>query len=230
MTLAENSFAAKFSRFKKRVEGRLEQGFYAETRGYGLRRDLAEAWPAPKAKIPISVRPLEISDLSLLLPLEGNIPPEEQQQIRWRRHFHKKFPHRCFVAVDERNDRPCYMQWLVYADDNDALERFKCFPKLRKNEAILEQAYTIPSHRGLGIMSSAMAEIAEQAVQRNVRYVMTFVDTNGIASIKACQRAGFRMHLHQHRIQLGYGLIVRNNFLQFQEDDKPSDISKKLAA
>lgn len=230
MTAADNNLIAKLSQFKKRVEGRLEQGFYSEFRGYGLRRDLAEPWATPKAKIPISIRPLETSDLPLLLPLEGNIPPDEQQQIRWRRHFHKKIPHGCFVAVDTRNDRPCYMQWLVYADDNDALRCFKCFPKLRKNEAIVEQAYTLPAYRGLGIMSSAAAEIAEQAAQRHVRYVMTFVNTDGIASIKAFQRAGFRMHLHQHRTQLGYGLIVRNNFLLFKDNEKQADTVQGRAA
>jgi RimJ/RimL family protein N-acetyltransferase len=230
MIPANASLATKLSRFKKRVEGRLEQGFYSEFRGYGLRRDLAEPVSTPTAKIPLTIRPLEQADLDALLPLDGDIPPDEQLQIRWRRHFYKKIPHGCFVGVDGRDGRPCYMQWMVCAKDNDALAHFKCFPRLHRNEAILEQAYTIPSHRGLGIMSSAMAEIAENASHYNVRFVMTFVDTTGIASIKACQRAGFRMHLHQHRTQLGYGLIVRNHFVKIAENENQANAAAKLAA
>ncbi len=230
MPQTNDQLAARLSRLKKRIQGRLEQGFYSEFRGYGLRRDLAEPFSVPAAKIPLAIRPLEAPDLDALLPLEGDIPVEEQQQIRWRRHFYKKIPHGCFVAIDGRDGKPCYLQWLVFSDDNDALAGFKCFPQLRKDEAILEQAYTLPSHRGLGIMSWATGKIAEKASQRRVRYVMTFVDTTGIASIKACQRAGFRMHLHQHRAQLGYGLIVRNHFALFGEDEKPDLVAQKRVA
>jgi RimJ/RimL family protein N-acetyltransferase len=43
----------------------------------------------------------------------------------------------------------------------------------------------------LGIMSAAMALIAERATEVGARHVLTFVDQHNIASLKGCQRAGF---------------------------------------
>ena len=103
--------------------------------------------------------------------------------------------------------------------DNELLARFKCFPRLASDEALLEQAYTIPSHRGLGIMSAAMTVIAEKASDFGASQVLTFVDGEGAASLKACQRAGFAPHLLHRRIQIGYGAIVHNSFKVMADND-----------
>lgn len=201
------------ARLARRVAGRMEQGFYSVNKGIGLRRDLARPLERPRAKIPLDIRPLVAADLDVLLPLHGDIPPPEAQQIRWRRHFLKKAPGDCYVAVDLRDGRPCYMQWLIGARDNGGLAPFRCFPRLGDDEALMEQAYTIPTHRGLGVMSAAMARIAERAAHFGARYVLTFVPEDGTASLKACQRAGFSPHLRHRRVQVGYGTVVLNRFI-----------------
>lgn len=208
----DNARSAKLGQLVRRIAGRMEQGFYSQHKGYGLRRDLWQPLDKPKARIPIQIRPLADADLDTLLPLHGDVSPAEAQQVRWRRHFHKKVPRGCYVAVDQRNNTPCYIQWLVGARENDFLAGFKCFPHLEAHEALMEQAYTIPSHRGLGIMSAAMAEIAERASDFGARHVFTFVPENGAASMKACQRAGFLPCLFHRRWQIGYGLAVWNSF------------------
>ena len=207
------------ARLRQRIAGRLQQGFYSEFRGYGLRRDLARSWENPHAKIPLYIRPLNAEDLSILLPFTDDLDAAEKLQIAWRRHFHKKIPKGCIVAIDARSDTPCYMQWLLSSRDNPVLAQFKCFPTLKKNEALLEQAYTIPSHRGLGIMSAAMAKIAALAPGLGSEHVLTFVDKESRASMKACQRAGFEPHLLHRRIQIGYGTIVRNRFKKISSTD-----------
>lgn len=209
----------QLEQLKRRIAGRLEQGFYSRLRRYGLSRDLGRKFEWPQAKIPLFIRPLAAGDLDTLLPLGEDIPAAEQQEIIWRRHFYKNIPNGCFVAVDQRDDTPCYMQWLIGSRENKLLARFKCFPKLADNEALLEQAYTIPSHRGLGIMSVAMAMIAERASDMNANHVLTFVSEDGIASLKACRRAGFHPHLLHRRTQIGYGAIVYNSFRKLTMDD-----------
>jgi GNAT superfamily N-acetyltransferase len=220
MNTVQNLSESSIIRFKRRVSGRLEQGFYSKFKGYGLRRDLSEPLKKPLAKIPISIRPLAAKDLGILLPLDGNLADDERKQIRWRLHFHQKVPNGCYVAVDDRSDTPCYMQWLIGFKDNDLLAKFRCFPRITRSEAILEQAYTIPSHRGLGIMSAAMADIAERASDLAARYVLTFVEEKGAASLKACQRAGFHPHLLHKRIQIGYGAVVQNTFTKLTNDNR----------
>lgn len=215
-----NELDTKYIRIRQRVAGRLQQGFHSEFKGYGLRRDLTHPLERPKAKIPLSIRPLTESDIDFILPLGGGGSASENQEITWRRHFYRKAPQGCcFVAVDLRNGTPCYLQWLIGSEHNETLSRFKCFPRLEKDEALLEQAYTMPSHRGLGIMSAAMTLIAERASDLGARYVLTFVGENGIASLKACRRAGFDIHLLHKRTQIGYGTIVYNSFKKLAAED-----------
>lgn len=211
MNIADK-LAYQAARLRQKVAGRMQQGFYSEFMGYGLRRDLGRPLEKPQAKIPLYVRPLKVEDLDILLPLMSDLEDSEKKQIIWRRHFYKKIPNGCFVAIDARNDKPCYMQWLLGSNDNPSLARFKSFPRLERKEALLEQAYTIPSHRGLGIMSAAMAEIAERAEDFGAEHVFTFVEGKGKASLKACRHAGFEPYLLHRRIQIGYGTIVRNSF------------------
>lgn len=209
---------SKLTHLKKRISGRLQQGLYAELRRYGLHRDLTRPLENPKAKIPISVRPLMELDIDVLLPLEG-VSAAERQEAIWRRDFYRRLPKGCFVAVDLRDGKPCYMQWLVGPGDNDILARFKCFPPLKNGEALLEQAYTPPSHRGLGVMSAAMAMIAERASDLGARHVLTFVEEKNTASLKGCWRAGFQPYLRHRRTQMGFGIIVRNSFREMAEND-----------
>jgi len=124
-----------------------------------------------------------------------------------------------FVAVDERDGRPCYIQWLFGAADNDFIRRLRGFPQLAADEALLEGAYTPASHRGLGIMPAAMGLIAEKAETIGARYVITFVDQNNIPSLKGCQRCGFSPDLLHRLVGLGFGLFRRDSFTKLAADD-----------
>src|SRR2546422_11047011 len=51
--------------------------------------------------------------------------------------------------------------------------------------------------RSQGIMSSAMAQIAERAREFGARWVVTFVDEVNVASLKGCERAGFAPYVRR---------------------------------
>jgi RimJ/RimL family protein N-acetyltransferase len=211
-------FHNRWSGIRTRLVGRWKDGLYAEFTRYGLCRDLALPFANPSAKIPISVRPLEDRDLASLFPEDAGCI-EEKLEIARRRAFVEKGACRGFVAIDTRNDTPCYVQWLFGARDNDFIRRIGGFPILEEEQALLENAYTPPSHRGLGIMSAAMASIAERAADIGARTVLTFVDDRNIASLKGCQRAGFYPDLLQHRTRFAFGLITRDRFEKLPEND-----------
>jgi RimJ/RimL family protein N-acetyltransferase len=63
---------------------------------------------------------------------------------------------------------------------------------------LLEGAYTPEAYRGMGIMSAAMARIAERAAEGGARWVITFVDETNVASVKGCLRAGFAAYVKRH--------------------------------
>jgi hypothetical protein len=81
----------------------------------------------------------------------------------------------CYVAVDQ-HDIACYMQWLIGSNVNEHIKRIYHggFPWLERDEALLEDAYTPEQRRGLGIMSCAMAQIAERGKDIGARFIITF--------------------------------------------------------
>jgi GNAT superfamily N-acetyltransferase len=211
---------AKFEQLRIRIAGRLQLGFYSKSMRYGLCRDLGAPFERTSAKIPIEVRAATAADLRSLFSLDDSQNSDHDRlELAWRRAFADKGAKRCFVAVDLRSNTPCYMHWLFNAADNPFLQQFGSFPRLEPHEALMENAYTPPKYRGLGIMSAAMAWIAERDADIGASHVITFVDEHNIASLKGCQRAGFNPHLLHHRAQMGFGLLKRNSFEALSETD-----------
>lgn len=128
--------ADRLRRLRTRVAGRLRLGLRFETTRFGLRRDLAQPFPAPSAKIPISVRPLVEADLPALLAIDATTSPEDRSQIASRRVMADRRMAGGFVAVDERDGRPCYVQWLFGPANNDFVRRLRGFPQLAADEAL----------------------------------------------------------------------------------------------
>jgi RimJ/RimL family protein N-acetyltransferase len=203
-----------------RLAGRWKLGFHAEQTRYGLLRDVSQKFAAPPAKIPLAVRPLQDRDLPALF---GHAGPEselaERLEVAWRHAFIEKGAHGGFVAIDERSDTPCYVQWLLSPRDNGFIAKLGGFPPLADGEALLENAYTPPAFRGLGVMAAAMAQIAKRAGDFGASKVLTFVATDNIASLKGCQRAGFHPHLLHRRSRFGFGLFTRDRFETLPEGD-----------
>lgn len=210
----------RLAQIRTRLAGRLQLGLHTKLTRYGLCRDLALPIEKPAAKIPIAVRPLENRDLASLF--SGDIARNdvaERLEVAWRLAFIDKGARGGFVAIDSRSGTPCYVQWLLSSRDNDFIRKLGGFPPLGADEALLENAYTPPAYRGLGIMSAAMALIAERAGEFGARHVLTFVDDQNIASLKGCRRAGFSPHLLHHRTRLCFGLITRDRFEKLADGD-----------
>jgi RimJ/RimL family protein N-acetyltransferase len=174
---------------------------------WGLRRDLAVPFPAPKAVIPLSVRLAGPGDLETLLdPDEPGITQAERRDRISRQHLlHSGFSS-CFVAVTG-DDQPCFIQWMIPAGENRILRHAfnGLFPTLAEGEMLLEGAYTPATFRGQRIMPAAMALIAEQAGERGANRVLTFVGSDNVASLKGCARAGFTPYVSRRAVHtLGF--------------------------
>jgi hypothetical protein len=160
--------------------------FYSTEECYVLRRDLlAPLVPRPQAKIPITVRPLEQSDIPqiaaegptglLLGVIRAGVP-------------------QCYVAVNKDNE-VCYLQWLIGPEHRERLRRirFRDMYAFNDDTVMLEFAYTFKRFRGLGIMGAALADIAEQ--NRQAHWAVTYVDRGNVASLRGCRAAGFAPYM-----------------------------------
>jgi RimJ/RimL family protein N-acetyltransferase len=176
----------------------LRRQLYQSWVSYGLRRDLTQEHTTPKSQIPITVREFQERDITQLFgaPRRSASRKERLEVMHRLAHLAERIP-TCFVAIDERTGSPCFMQWLMLADQNERIKSFfrGRFPALQTDEALLENAYTPPEYRGKGIMSAAMSLVAERARNFGCRYVITFVSKDNTASLKGCAKAGFYPYL-----------------------------------
>jgi RimJ/RimL family protein N-acetyltransferase len=156
-----------------------------------LRRDLERTMDLPEAKIPISIRPARDADAPRILDLLAELSGSERAT---RERFLRSNIGTCHLAVTD-SDEITYMQWLVGPEDNHLLRAHTNLPILQDGEALLENAYTPASFRGKGIMSSAMAQIAERARDLGARWVLTVVEQDNVPSLKGCHRAGFESYM-----------------------------------
>lgn len=173
--------SGKFAKLARELVKRV----FSNSESYLLRRDLTVPFQASAAKQPIEVRPITDSDIPAILAarpgrlliLRANIPT-------------------CYVAITASGEI-CYMQWLVEQSD---LERFRPFfdgelGNLRKDEVLLEFAYTFEQFRGQKIMPAAMAAIAEKGLSSGARYAVTYVQKDNVAALKGCAAAGFSPYM-----------------------------------
>ena len=170
----------------------LSRKTWSSSDALGLGRDLRRPHTAPRAAVPITVRPMTPADAPAILEAGTTLTPEENWDRRSRRLLLESGIGRPYVAVTADNE-PCYVQWLFGEADNHDVHRFFAgiFPTLRPGQALLEGAFTPTVHRGKKIMSEAMSLIAERAEDLDAHHVLTFVGTDNPASLKGCARAGF---------------------------------------
>jgi hypothetical protein len=159
---------------------------------------LTKPVPVPSAKIELVVRPLEPSDDLSPLDMDTKLRGKAALTGRYERRLIASGLPTCWVAIAP-DGKPCYLQWLITADQNDRIRRLwgNAFPRLGPDEALLEAAYTPEAYRGLGIMASAMSRIAEHAQESGARYVITFVAGDNVPSLKGCKRAGFEPYVQR---------------------------------
>ena len=173
--------SGKFARLAQELVKRV----FSNSESYLLRRDLTVPFHAPASKQPIEVRPISDGDIAAILAarpgrlliLKANIPT-------------------CYLGITASGEIS-YMQWLIGQTD---LERFKPFfdgelRNLRKDEVLLEFAYTFEQFRGQKIMPAAMAAIAEKGLLSGARYAVTYVQKDNIAALKGCAAAGFSPYM-----------------------------------
>lgn len=170
----------------------------SDWRHFGLARDLDVPFEAPDAKVPVTIRTLRDDDVPKLLDMNAEQMAPRGPYVRMHRlRFIDEGLGTCWVAARVEDDEPCYMQWLMSADENDHIQRYfgGIFPVLDDDQALLEYAFTPERFQGQGIMPAAMARIAEHAADFGARRVITFVDHQNAAALKGCHRAGFHEYV-----------------------------------
>jgi GNAT superfamily N-acetyltransferase len=203
---------------------------HSETQSFGLRRDVTVPFQAPDAAFPITVRPLQPSDVAVLFGTgDGDLSGEALRERKIRQRMVDAKLATCYVAVTA-DGQPCYVQWLIGAGENDKIRQIfgDRFPLLAADEMLLEGAFTLEAWRGKGIMAAAMARIAERALDNDARWVVTFVGTGNIPSLKGCKKAGFEPYLE--RTDSVRFFRHRSRFAPLPDADNQPQVNSSLGA
>jgi len=134
-----------------------------------------------EANIEIKIRPFQNTDINAL-----------NEGLRHARLVDENIPD-CYVATTI-NDITVYRQWLFKYDQNNQIATYfgPIFPKLKKDEVLIEGVFTHTKYRGLRIMPDATVKILRQKQYKHVNRVIVFVDENNIPSLKSFNRIGFK--------------------------------------
>ena len=152
----------------------------SKTIAFGLKRDLNIPFPIPDAQMDITIRLFKEEDrgyFSADLHNHGLIE--------------KDIP-KCYVSITS-DGKPCFRQWLIGSEHKTEIKEFwgPSFPFLKDDEMLLEGGFTISSLRGKGIMPAGITRIIEKERREGMRWVITYVGIDNVASLKGIHRSGF---------------------------------------
>ena len=98
----------------------------------------------------------------------------------------------CYVATTKDNIT-VYRQWLFKQEQFENITKYfgPIFPKITKDEAIIEGVFTHLDYRGRRIMPNAIYKILNQEQYNHIKRAIAFVEESNIGSLKGFYRIGF---------------------------------------
>jgi hypothetical protein len=172
----------------------LRDQVYSNSVYVGLEKDLSEAASAIPCPVGYYLTVASDDDMQGVVSRARDEGGESIYELMGRKLFYDAGFRDCYLARTVDGDDVCFIQWMITPTDCEALppRSRKSVPRLVNDEVWLENSYTFRQYRGKRVMSSVLVELAEMAGARGFRRMVTYVREDKIASIRGCERAGFR--------------------------------------
>ena len=102
----------------------------------------------------------------------------------------------CYVGLT-KEQIPCARVWLIDASENKKLKSIwgKRFPQLKKDEVLLENVFTVPKYRGMGIIPAFLYDVAETSKDLGAKYAITFGEVKNKNTSRSYNYAGFSPYI-----------------------------------
>ena len=139
--ISQGDFKFFWNVFKRKI--------YSTEMAFGFKLDLEHGLKARKALIPFTIREFRDNKTTGLI-----------EKLKT-----------CYVAVN-KEEIPCFRCWLIDSSQNDKLKQFwgNTFPELAKDEMLIENVFTNPKFRGLGIFPAALYQISDLGWKLGANY------------------------------------------------------------
>jgi len=181
----------------REVARKFRERIYDETVLVGRALDLMAFESKGAVPAQLTVRSVRSGEVPTILDLgEPGLTPEEVHDRIIRQQMLRAGIEKCYVAEDDET-KPCFIQWVIGADQNDILERRikGWYPRLGPDEVFIEYAYTHPARRGARIMPLVTSHLLERAKREGARRAVTFIPAGNRRSIRIHLGLGFVPHL-----------------------------------
>ncbi|MEO8933327.1 MAG: hypothetical protein ABI295_03395 [Xanthomarina sp.] len=185
---------------------------YSKEIAFGFKRDLSIPYKKPRTLKPITIREFQKEDDHFFVenPNNGLIYS-----------FHT-----CYVGVTKESI-PCARVWLIDSSQNHTLKDIwgARFPQLKPDEVLLENVFTVPKYRGMGVIPVFLFEVAEKSRDLGAKYVITFGEVNNINTSRSYDYAGFSPYIIR---TVSYFLFIKSVKFQAVSDEKRTFYNKSI--
>ena len=164
---------------------------WSDVTAFGLERPTDDPIPARRPRIELEIRPIKPGEETPFTRTPGATGDDTLVRVN-ARHLLESGLQTCYVGVTEDGD-PCYMQYLVFPEQNDVLEEAfgGLIPELGTEDALLEFAFTLEAYRAAGVMPAVVAHLGEEAKQRGARRLVTYIPEWNPHVLRFFRRIGF---------------------------------------
>ncbi len=172
----------------------LKHKIYLKDLHYGLKRSLEGDIPTLPSKLDYDLHRASPQEMAEVFPLLSLDNPHSIMEWVYRKVFYDQGLVNCYLARVKGTNDPCYLQWMVSSAEMSQVKAAlrQAYPPINQDEVMLEHAYTFTKYRGQGLMASVMVKLAALAQTQGYREIITYVGKDNLASLKGCEKAGFR--------------------------------------
>lgn len=154
---------------------------------------------APRSHAPQLATSRDIQDI--LAGSEGEEGQDLYEILRRVSFFNRGFDD-CYLFRTGSGD-VCHFGWLLSARHNELIRSH--YPPgtsdLAEGEALVENIFTFPSHRGKGVMIEVLSRLEDLARDQGLRRMVAYVEDTNLPSLKGFERAGYRPFAEEREIR-----------------------------
>ena len=174
--ISQGDFKFFWNVFKKKI--------YSTEMAFGFKLDLEHGLKARKALIPFTIREFRDNDE---VYFRDNKTTGLIEKLKT-----------CYVAVN-KEEIPCFRCWLIDSSQNDKLKQFwgNTFPELATDEMLIENVFTNPKFRGLGIFPAALYQISDLGRKLGANYTISFGEVSNKNTTRSMAYAGFKPYVYR---------------------------------
>lgn len=189
-----NRFFLILSHLKLKDALKLSLGrLYSLNHYYVLKRSLLQPFEAT-IRTPVTVGRISPEDIREILGCLRSLDGESRKEMISRLLFYKAGFKNCFIARTKNNEI-AYLQWLILPSENPVIKKnfSRKFYPLRPGEVMIENAFTFPKFRGLGLLPWVTQKLLMIARESGHTSAITYIRKDKIPSLNEFLKIRFKI-------------------------------------